>query len=238
MNKVIEAIDTVLYDTALWLWLIPKTLCKVILRPAWFIDYTKAERSKPAEERFNDYMPPVLFLIASGVLPLAVFVDSLVAFWLKQHSNDLFRHIVEQPWENKLLFAAVSVASAPMSFTISIQLFRRKRLGRYELRLVFLPQAYLWGASCGSGFLIGLGTVMAGFPQQWPLAIILPIIWLSWAEKKVIATYFVDSRWKTWVVIPVAYILFYLFVLTMVTVIVFGLGGVPEWMFRGARGAP
>ncbi len=63
MNKVIEAIDTALYDTALWLWLIPKTLCKVILRPAWTIDCTNEELSKPAEERFNDYMPPVLFLM-------------------------------------------------------------------------------------------------------------------------------------------------------------------------------
>jgi hypothetical protein len=117
---------------------------------------------------------PPFSSLSLQVLPLAVFVDSLVAFWLKQHSDDLFRHIVEQPWENKLLFAAVSVASVPMSFTIAIQLFRRKRVGRSELCLVFLPQAYLWGASCGSGFVIGLGTVMAGFPQQWPLAIILP----------------------------------------------------------------
>jgi len=91
--------------------------------------------------------PPVLFLIISGVLPLAVFVDSLLSFWVKQHSDDLFRHIVDRPSEVKLLFAAVSMASAPMSFAISIQLFRRGRLGRSELRELFLPQAYLWGAS-------------------------------------------------------------------------------------------
>jgi hypothetical protein len=236
MNKVIEAIDAALYDTALWLWLIPKTLWIVILRPAWFINYTNAELSKPTEERFNDYMPPVLFLIVSGVLPLAVFVDSLAAFWLKQHPNDLLRHIVERPWEVKLLFAAVSVASGPMSFAISIQLFRCEPLGRSELRLVFLPQAYLWGTCYGSAFVIGLGTVMAGFPREAPLLIIVAGIWLGMAEEKVIAMYFGDSRWKTRrkraMVLTVAFVLFFLFEFTMLNVILFGLGGVPEWMLR------
>ena len=237
MNKVIEAIDTALYDTALWLWLIPKTLCTVILWPAWIKDYTNEECSKPAQERFNDYMPPVLFLIISGVLPLAVFVDSLAAFWLKQHSNDLLRHIVERPWEVKLLFAAVSVASGPMSFAISIQLFRCEPLGRSELRLVFLPQAYLWGTCYGSAFVIGLGTMMAGFPQQAPLVIIPASIWLGIAEEKMIERYFGHS-YKKWVILAVAVVLSILFMFTMETVILFGLGGVPEWMLRGLSGAP
>ena len=237
MNKVIEAIDTALYDTALWLWLIPKTLCTVILWPAWIKDYTNEECSKPAQERFNDYMPPVLFLIISGVLPLAVFVDSLLSFWVKQHSDDLFRHIVDRPSEVKLLFAAVSMASAPMSFAISIQLFRRGRLGRSELRELFLPQAYLWGTCYGSAFVIGLGTVMAGFPQQAPLVIIPASIWLGIAEEKMIERYFGHS-YKKWVILAVAVVLSILFMFTMETVILFGLGGVPEWMLRGLSGAP
>ena len=167
MNKVIEAIDAALYDTAVWLWLIPKTLCTVsvraIGRPAWIVDYTNEECSKSAEQRFNDYMPPVLFLIVSGVLPLAVFVDSLLAFWLKQHPNDLLRHIIDRPLEVKLLVAAVLMASPPMSFAISIQLFRRKRLGRSELRSVFLPQAYLWGACYSGAFVIGLAQWYSAF---------------------------------------------------------------------------
>jgi hypothetical protein len=233
MNKVIETIDAALYDTTLWLWLIPRTLCKVVLRPAWTVDYTKAELDKPAEERFNDYMPPVLFLIASGVLPLAVFVDSVAAFWLKQHPNDLLRHIAEQSWEVKLLFAAVSVASAPMSVAISIQLFRRERLGRSELRSVFLPQAYLWGAWCGIAFVVGLGFVMAGFLRQAPMSIPLAIVWISIAEEMTISRYF-GSGWKKVVVVMAATVLFLLFEFTMVTVILFGLGGVPGWML----GAP
>jgi hypothetical protein len=238
MNKVIEAIDAVLYDTALWLWLIPKTLWTVIRRPAWFIGYTNAELSKPNEERFNDYMPPVLFLIVSGVLPLAVFVDSLAAFWVKQHPDDFLRHIVERPWEVKLLFAAVSVASGPMSFAISIQLFRCEPLGRSELRLVFLPQAYLWGTCYGSAFVIGLGIAMAGFPWEAPLLIIPAFTWLVMAEQKVIAESFPKSRWKRAMVLTVAFVLFFLFEFTMLNVILFGLGGVPEWMLRGTRGAP
>jgi hypothetical protein len=238
MNKVIEALDTALYDTALWLWLIPKTLCNVIVRPAWTIDYTNAEPLKPPGERFNDYMPPVLFLIVSGVLPIAVFIDSLAAFWLKQHPNDLLRHIVERTWEVKLLVAAVSMASAPLSVAISIQLFRRKRLGRSELRSVFLPQAYLWGSFYGIAFVIGLGILIGGFPRQLPISIFLAILWLSIAEERVLARYFGDSRWKPWVVVPVAYVLLVLFVFMMVNVILFGLGGVPEWMLGGPRGAP
>jgi len=233
MNKVIEAIDAALYDTALWLWLIPRTLCKVIRRRAWAIDYTDKELSKPTEERFNDYMPPVLFLIVAGVLPLTVFGDSLVTFWLKHHPNDLLRHIVERPWEAKLLFAAVSAASGPMSFAISIQLFRCKPLGRSELRQVFLPQAYLWGTCYGSAFVIGLVTMMAGFPSRVPLLIIVPFVWLGIAEL-VVATYFKDdSRWKRGMVHTVAYALFFLFEFTMLNVILLGLGGVPEWMLRG-----
>ena len=194
MNKVIEAIDAALYDTALWLWLIPRTLCRVILRPAWTIDYTKEELSKPTEgERFNDYMPPVLFLIVSGVLPLAVFIDSLAAFWLKQHPNDLLRHIVERPWEVKILFAAVSVASGPMSFAISIQLFRCEPLGRSELRLVFLPQAYVWGAFCGITFVVALGFVMAGYLRQASNSILLAILWVSIAEGKTISRYLAQN---------------------------------------------
>ena len=128
MNKVIEAIDAALYDTAVWLWLIPKTLCTVsvraIGRPAWIVDYTNEECSKPAEQRFNDYMPP--------------------------------------------LVAAVLMASPPMSFAISIQLFRRKRLGRSELRSVFLPQAYLWGACYSGAFVIGLAQWYSAFLSRRP----------------------------------------------------------------------
>lgn len=232
MNKIIETIDAALYDTALWLWLIPRTLCKVMLRPTWTVDYTKAELDKPAGERFNEYMPPVLFLIASGVLPLAVVVDSMAAFWLKQHPNDLLRQIVERPWEVKLLFAAVSVASAPMSVAIAIQLLRRERLGRSELRSVFLPQAYLYGACCGIAFVVGLCFAMAGFLRQAPMSILLAIVWISIAEEKVISRY-LGSGWKSWVVSLAAGVLFLLFELTMVTVILFGLGGVPGWMLGG-----
>src|SRR5262245_52098910 len=155
MNKVIEAIDSVLYDTVLWLWLIPKTVWNVTLRPTSTIDCVSAELSKPAEERFNDFMPPVLFLIVAGVLPLTGFIDSLATSWLKHHASDFLRDFVARPWDVQLMFVAVAMASAPMSVAISIQLFRSEAVGRSQLRPVFLSQAYLFGAFYGFAFVGG-----------------------------------------------------------------------------------
>jgi len=84
---------------------------------------------------------------------------------------------------------------------------------------------------------IGLGTMMAGFPQQAPLVIIPASIWLGIAKEKMIERYFGHS-YKKWVILAVAVVLSILFMFTMETVILFGLGGVPEWMLRGLSGAP
>ena len=77
-----------------------------------------------------------------------------------------------------------------------------------------------------------------GFPQQAPpLVVILAGTWLGIAEEMMIGRYFPHS-YKKWVILAVAVVLSILFMFTMETVILVGLGGVPEWMLRGLSGAP
>src|SRR5262247_4893054 len=68
-QKLLKTLEGAVFEMALWVLLLPKTLLRVLRRPVWVLDYTTAEMAKPESERFDDYLSPVSFWLLVAVGP-------------------------------------------------------------------------------------------------------------------------------------------------------------------------
>src|SRR5262245_36729326 len=55
-QKLLKTLEGAVFELALWVLLLPKTLFRVLRQPVWVFDYTTAEMAKPESERFDDYL--------------------------------------------------------------------------------------------------------------------------------------------------------------------------------------
>jgi len=68
-RQLLKTLEGAVFEMALWVLLLPKTLVQVLRRPIWVLDYTTAEMAKPESERFDDYLSPVSFWLLVAVGP-------------------------------------------------------------------------------------------------------------------------------------------------------------------------
>jgi len=116
--KLFKSVEDAVYEVMVWLLLLPKTLIRTALRPKWAMEYIDEEWGKKPDERFDEYLSPVMLWLLSAVIPLTLAfiisrpdIESAQDF-LKALSNDIysttlymmlipFVYIVGIEWLNK-----------------------------------------------------------------------------------------------------------------------------------------
>ncbi len=70
--KLIRGVEDFLFETMVWLILWPKTFVKVVTSPGWTNSFVDSELQRSDEERFDQFLSPLLFFILSIVPEFAL----------------------------------------------------------------------------------------------------------------------------------------------------------------------
>jgi len=75
----LEEIEKLAYKLLLWVILIPKTIAKIVINPRWAAGYIKEELKEDSASPFDEYISPIVLLLAVALLP-AIVVNFLPKF--------------------------------------------------------------------------------------------------------------------------------------------------------------
>jgi hypothetical protein len=134
--KLIQSLEDLLFEIVVWALLIPKTLFRAIFRPAWMVKYVNKEFEKPADEQFDEYMPPGLFFLAMAVIPSALFT------WVQTMDFNLIESL-SQLNETNLLTSALTTLISILIYLVWIKWLNKHPVKRSGLKRLFMIQCYL-----------------------------------------------------------------------------------------------
>ncbi len=135
--RILQSVEELLYELALWIVLIPKTFVKVVFQPGWAQSYITAEFDKEPGERFDEYVSPMLFWAIVCVIPYLITVDTFSILFLKSGHIQKFASL---PLEAKFLSIAVFLICEPLGVSIGILKAIKKSIGRKSMRRIFSTQ--------------------------------------------------------------------------------------------------
>jgi len=142
LSNVISTTESLLFQVALWLVLIPKTLFRVITTPSWIPEYVAGELAKPEERRFDDHVSPLLFFVIMTIVPNLL----ANAYWPEIPYTDFFtsRDMVGQAQalsaEHRFFLYALIWILVPLSFSIIHLLARKMELSGSQLKPLLYVQ--------------------------------------------------------------------------------------------------
>jgi len=71
-GKLFQSIEDAVYEVMVWVMLLPKTFFRSMFRPRWTIQYVNEEWEKKPEDRFDEFLSPVLLWLIVAVFPLTI----------------------------------------------------------------------------------------------------------------------------------------------------------------------
>jgi len=137
-QKLLKSLESAVFEVALWVLLLPKTLLRILRDPVWARDYTAAEFAKPEAERFDDYLSPVSFWLLIAVGPYL-----WAASTVRHRYNIEGDPISHLSILNRYLIAALMLVAAPLTVAVIYSLIRRHGVARRQLLPHFAAQCYL-----------------------------------------------------------------------------------------------
>src|SRR5207237_9541668 len=74
--KLIRSAEELVFLLGSWLIFIPKTIARVFVSAEWTYSYVREQQAiEKAEDRYLGYLSPILFWIATGIVPYLVVLD-------------------------------------------------------------------------------------------------------------------------------------------------------------------
>jgi hypothetical protein len=134
---IIRSLEELLYEVMGWLIFYPRTLWRIITRPAVMIRYSASEQGDQPADRYADALSPPLMLLITVLVTHSV----AVAIGDKQMAagpGTLFKSA-----QNLLLVRALIVAILPLMFTVLSMRRRRLEIDRTTMREPFYSQCFL-----------------------------------------------------------------------------------------------
>ncbi len=144
LRKITESFDELIYEIALWVIFVPKTVLKVIVQPSWVSRYVKTELDKDPSSRWEEYLSPVLFLVLVGVIPWLFLLD----IWaspeqVPNSTNSLSSKFLGLPFEIQLLSLITILLALPLGYSIIIMWRLKKPITRTFFKGIFYTECYL-----------------------------------------------------------------------------------------------
>src|SRR5437016_3572875 len=108
--KILQSLEELLYELALWVILLPKTFFKVLFQPQWTYTYLISEWEKEPGDRYEHYMSPIFFWVIIAVSPYLMFFNSFA-------SKDVIHNLSV---ETRFLVVASILLGWPLGVAVSI----------------------------------------------------------------------------------------------------------------------
>src|SRR5215510_3625652 len=141
-QKLLKSLEGAVFEMALWVLLLPKTLLRVLRQPVWVLDYTTAELAKPEADRFDDYLSPVTFWLLVAVGPY-LWATTVVRHRYSPPGEAAADPLSHLPIINRYLIAALLLVAAPLTVAAIFSLIRGHGVARRVLQPHFAVQCYL-----------------------------------------------------------------------------------------------
>ena len=95
--KLMKSVEDAVYEVMVWLLLLPKTMLWTMFKPRKAMEYIDTEWDKKPDERFDEYLSPVMLWLISAVIPMTLWfilerpdVENSQDF-LKALSSDIYQ---------------------------------------------------------------------------------------------------------------------------------------------------
>src|SRR5258708_274790 len=118
---ILKSIEQAVYEIALWVILIPKTIFKILFHPTKIQEYIHTELQKDEKNQFADNMSPVVLWLLLVVIPSYMIIKHFV--------TDLPLYMSNRP-ENYLFYVTSALVSFLLTPALLIHLFDKKKFER------------------------------------------------------------------------------------------------------------
>jgi hypothetical protein len=133
LGKFIQALEEFVYEVALWPLLLAKTVLSFAFRADKTYGYVTIELDKPPQNRYQEYLSPILYWLLLAVAPSFIVINS----FLHQSTGPFAVAISKEPIEVRLATIIVFLIWPPLTFAVSSLLRQRIKLTREALRRPF-----------------------------------------------------------------------------------------------------
>jgi hypothetical protein len=146
MNLVqfIQSFEALIYEIALWLVLIPKTLRRILLTRTFPRAYVYAELEKPADERFDTHISPVFLWLAAAVIPYLVIIIIISKRIGGKYGTIFLGSFPAFQIETKLMLVVLFLITGPLGFAAGLCLAKKIGISRNNLKPHFYIQSYIF----------------------------------------------------------------------------------------------
>jgi len=141
-QKLLKTLEGAVFEVALWVLLLPKTLVRVLRQSGWVSEYTTREFAKPEAERWDDYMSPVAFWLVLAVGPY-LWATSVVRHRYSPSGDPLGDVVSHLSIPSRYLIAALALVATPLTVAVIFSLIRGHGVARRVLQPHFAAQCYL-----------------------------------------------------------------------------------------------
>ncbi|MEO1021673.1 MAG: hypothetical protein AAFW89_03955 [Bacteroidota bacterium] len=138
--RVISTLEELIFQFAVWLILLPKTIRKVLFRWSWAYHYVKQELEKEQEARFQDHLSPILFWVIVAVIP---FYALGFEFFQDFFSDTKFGNFKSLGFETTLFGVACLLTVPPLVFAVRLQRKQGEEITYTTIRDTFYTQIYI-----------------------------------------------------------------------------------------------
>lgn len=106
LTEIIESVEKFAYEVLIWILLIPKTLIKILLNPAWVPEYVAGELNDKTDDRFDSFISPVILILISTLVPVAYLTSvpypgAIISGPVEAHVHQPARFVVDAAFVEK-----------------------------------------------------------------------------------------------------------------------------------------
>jgi len=172
-GKLFQSIEDAVYEIMVWIMLLPKTLFRSMFRPRWAMQYVHEELSKKPEDRFDEFLSPVLLWLIVAVLPLTISTI------LKDGNVRTLNELI-QALSSGLLSQALYAMITPFAYIVWMEWMSNQPIRKSTLKTSFYLHCY---ALAPAQFIYGLCAILTlwnnSFLLLLPLSAVLLVIYES-----------------------------------------------------------
>lgn len=131
--KLLNSLEDLVVEVALWLILLPRTLFAAIFTPVTLANNYDLMQKIPLEERDDKYLSPVLFWILIAPVSLILTLAGMDKEALAIYGDG---------WQERMTTAVLMLLGPPLGFAITPLLVRREAVTKKSLGRHFALQCY------------------------------------------------------------------------------------------------
>lgn len=134
-GKLFQSIEDAVYEVMVWVMLLPKTLFRSMFRPRWAIQYVNEEWEKKPEDRFDEFLSPVLLWLIVAVFPLT-------ASTILQNGNIKTLQDIVDALHDGLLSQALYAMIIPFTYIVWMEWMSSRPVKKSTLKRSFYIHCY------------------------------------------------------------------------------------------------